>query len=307
MVHTTKVTIPYEAGLSRPAMLLKVQRAMTDEAKRKGWRGGGYHPDRSASDLVDALMRNQKKQTVVLTKTRSGITARRVRASPSVQIADASGALDLEAAARKFTPELTGFALSQMADKLGARKVALDTAIYGSPGLDRSLRLSAISGAGNDNAISKVIGYEPNRGSRIDSMAAGKLKALIQKVMLDLNVDEGDTRTENAQKLLERSFRTKFTLLEQDLVDEFRLMIKGHHEVRLMNLPYIESMMVGMDGAEFPDALLSMLVPSPDDFLKGTDAMLIIDSKNRPEERTSKMTGNINIYLINLTTHKNLY
>ena len=139
MDHTTKVTIPYEAGLSRPAMLLKVQRAMTDEAKRKGWRGGGYHPDRSASDLVDALMRNQKKQTVVLTKTRSGITARRVRASPSVQIADASGALDLEAAARKFTPELTGFALSQMADKLGARKVALDTAIYGSPGLVRSL------------------------------------------------------------------------------------------------------------------------------------------------------------------------
>ena len=286
MNHTLKVTIPYEAGLSDTEMLLKVTRAVTDAAsKKKGWRAGGYTPDRDFSDVRDALQRNKRNQTVTLTKTRSGITARRVRASPSVAIADASGALDLEAAARKYTPELTGFALSQMADKLGARKTALDTAIYGTPGLDRSMRLSAISGAGDDGAMAKVVGYEPNRGTRIDSMAAGKLKALIQKVMLDLNVDTGDKRTEEAQRLLERSFRTKFTLLEQDLVDEFRLMIKAYHEVRLMNLPYIESMMVGMDGAEFPDVLLSMLAPSPDDFLQGTDAMLIIDSKNRPEEQ----------------------
>ena len=173
----------------------------------------------------------------------------------------------------------------------GCKKTALDTAIYGSPGLDRSMRLSAISGAGNDAAIAKVVGYEPNRGTRIDSMAAGKLKALIQKVMLDLNVSTGDKRTKEAQELLERSFRTKFTLLEQDLVDEFRLMIKAYHEVRLMNLPYIESMMVGMDGAEFPDVLLSMLAPSPDDFLQGTDAMLIIDSKNRPEEDRIQFSG----------------
>lgn len=286
MDHTLKVTIPYEAGLSDTEMLLKVTRAVTDAAsKKKGWRAGGYTPDRDFSDVRDALQRNKRNQTVTLTKTRSGITARRVRASPSVAIADASGALDLEAAARKFTPELTGFALSQMADKLGARKTALDTAIYGTPGLDRSMRLSAISGAGDDGAMAKVVGYEPNRGTRIDSMAAGKLKALIQKVMLDLNVSTGDKRTKEAQELLERSFRTKFTLLEQDLVDEFRLMIKAYHEVRLMNLPYIESMMVGMDGAEFPDVLLSMLAPSPDDFLQGTDAMLIIDSKNRPEEQ----------------------
>ena len=58
-----------------------------------------------------------------------------------------------------------------------------------------------------------------------------------------------------------------------------------------MNLPYIESMMVGMDGAEFPDVLLSMLAPSPDDFLQGTDAMLIIDSKNRPEEDRILFSG----------------
>ena len=122
MNHTLKVIIPYEAGLSDTEMLLKVTRAVTDAAtQERGWRAGGYTPDRDFSDVRDALQRNKRNQTVTLTKTRSGITARRVRASPSVAIADASGALDLEAAARKFTPELTGFALSQMADKLGAK------------------------------------------------------------------------------------------------------------------------------------------------------------------------------------------
>ena len=39
MDHTLKVTIPYEAGLSDTEMLLKVTRAVTDAASKKGLEG----------------------------------------------------------------------------------------------------------------------------------------------------------------------------------------------------------------------------------------------------------------------------
>jgi len=301
MDHTIRVTIPFQAGMSEPQMMLHILRLQTDAAKEKGWRSGGYKPNMTADQIVQDLKRNQRDVVVHLTKTRSGLRARRVRASPSITIADASGAVDLEKAAKKFTPELTGFALAQMSEKLGARKLALDTAIYGTPGLDRSVRLSAIQGGKEDLALSKVVGYEPNRGASIDAMAAGKLKALIQKSMLDLGIDEGDKRTKNAQKQLMRGFRSKFTLLEEDLIESFMYMVHAHHEVREMNLPYIEAMMTGMKGAEFPEALLSMLSPSPDDFFKGTDAMLIIDSKNKPQQTTGRMQG-ISNQIISLWT-----
>ena len=291
MDHTIRVTIPFQAGMSEPQMMLHILRLQTDAAKQKGWRSGGYKPNMTADQIVQDLKRNQRDVVVHLTKTRSGLRARRVRASPSITIADASGAVDLEKAAKKFTPELTGFALAQMSEKLGARKLALDTAIYGTPGLDRSVRLSAIQGGKEDLALSKVVGYEPNRGASIDAMAAGKLKALIQKSMLDLGIEEGDERTKKAQEQLMRGFRSKFTLLEEDLIGSFMYMVHAHHEVREMNLPYIEAMMTGMKGAEFPEALLSMLSPSPDDFFKGTDAMLIIDSKNKPQQTTGRMQG----------------
>ena len=283
MAKTFKIKVDYVPGESQQRTFKRIQLAIEEAKEKNGVTNAIARPN--ISEAEQNLSRNQRPIFIDIIETRSASwrTARRYKPSPAIEIADAQGALDLEAAARKITPELTPFEISQIAGTLGARKVALETALYGRPGLSRDLRISHIGGSESDDSLaSKIIGYEPNRAAKIDAAAAAHLKNQIKKTMLDIGVEEGNARVNQVKEVIESSFRSKYRLLDEDILNRFTMMLKAHHEIREMNKSYMMAMMTGMQGAEFPDILLSMLAPSPDDFLQGTDAMVIIDTKVRP-------------------------
>ena len=283
MAKTFKIKVDYVPGESRQRTFKRIQLAIEEAKEKNGVTNAISRPH--INEAEENLSRNQRPIFIDIIETRSASwrTARRYKPSPAIEIADAQGALDLEAAARKITPELTPFEISQIAGTLGARKVALETALYGRPGLSRDLRISHIGGSESDDSLaSKIIGYEPNRASKIDAAAAAHLKNLIKKTMLDIGVEVGNARVNQVKEVIESSFRSKYRLMDEDILERFTMMLKAHHEIREMNKSYMMAMMTGMQGAEFPDILLSMLAPSPDDFLQGTDAMVIIDTKVRP-------------------------
>ena len=120
MAKTFRTKVEFVAGESKAKTFKRIMKAIEDAKEKNGVTNAIATP--SVREAEEHLSRNQRDITIEIIETRSASwrTARRYKPSPAIEIADAQGALDLEAAARKITPELTPFEISQIAGTLGA-------------------------------------------------------------------------------------------------------------------------------------------------------------------------------------------
>jgi len=270
--------IPYIAGEDKKAGMLRIHNLMRQSQVAQGFGESPVKPARPASLIWKVMSEQASEQRVAMEIIRPGTRmsfakARSRTFTPEFdQLVEHYGDTDskLGDLAKKILPDLTNLDLERMADGTGARKSAFDAAIDGLVGMDSKIRNRNLSSS-DKYLKSYIIGHAPARGAKLSEDRESELQGIIKASLGDLGMDEG------SDELLRHRIQSQPLLMGPAVEMEFRHMIHAYHEVRAHNAMYLQAMMGGMEGSKDPEGILSALLPSPDDIMRGATAHLIID------------------------------
>jgi uncharacterized protein YbjQ (UPF0145 family) len=275
------LTIPFINGEDKKAGLLRIHNLMSDSAIAQGFAGEPVKPAKAASQIwsdmsTQASEQRVKMQIVKAGRMNFGRARSRNFAAPFEDQVDrytsfTSGDETLNEIYRKIIPEITDTDLERMADSSTARKKAFDDAIDGMVGMDNKIRNRKLSSS--DKFLkSYIIGHAPARGVTLSENRARELQSIVKASLGGLGMADAETTD-----LLQHRIQSRPLLMNEKVEKEFRHMIHAYHEMREHNSHYLQAMMGGMDGAENPEGVLSALLPSPDDIMRGAIGHLIVD------------------------------
>ena len=279
------LNIPYIAGEDKKAGMLRIHNMMRQSQVAQGFGSDvPVKPARPASRIWNDMSTQATEQRVAMEVVRPGTRMSFAKARSRSLTSEFDSLLDefsgndgkLGELARKILPDLTQSDLERMADGSSARKRAFEGAIDGLVGMDSKIRNRHLSSS-DKYLKSYIIGHAPARGAQLSEARASELQSIVKASLGDLGMMDSDSN-----ELMRHRIQSRPLLMTESLEKEFRHMIHAYHEVREMNASYLQAMMGGMEGSKDPESLLSALLPSPDDIMRGTIAHLIIDLKSIP-------------------------
>jgi hypothetical protein len=280
------LTIPHVNGEDKKDRMLRIHNLIRDSVAAEGFEGSPYRPARPANQISAQLEATAQDQRVAIQiiepGTRINLARARRRFTPEFEetvneYAFNTGDDELDRVFQRIMPEYSKQDLEMLADSSSARKKAFDSTVDGMVGLDSKIRTRGLSRS--DKFLkSYIIGHAPARGGRaLSESRQRELQDLVKASLGDLGL-QGEDSTE----LLRHRIQSRPLLMNSKVEMEFRHMIHAYHEVRMHNASYLQAMMGGMQGAKDPEGLISALLPSPDDIMRGSIAHLIIDLNTVP-------------------------
>ena len=300
------LTIPFVAGEDKKKGLLRINNLMRQSAKAQGFESDPVKPKRPASQLWQQLESTGTEQRVTMEVIQPGqrVNLARARRTFTPEFAEtvanyefASGDDELDAVFQRIMPSLSEAELERMSNATSPRARAFDASIDSLVGADTKLRNRHIN-ASDKFLKSYIIGHAPARaGATLTENRKRELQDIVKASLGNLGVMDDDM-----SELLRHRIQSRPILMNEHVEIEFRAMIHAYHEVRKNNASYIQAMMGGMDGARDPEGLISALLPSPDDIMRGAIAHLIIDLSAVPSagQAISGLRGFVDEFAKNL-------
>ena len=280
------LTIPHVNGEDKKDRMLRIHNLIRDSVAAEGFEGSPYRPARPANQISAQLEATAQDQRVAIQIIEPGTRINLARARRSFtpefeetvnEYAFNTGDDELDRVFQRIMPEYSKQDLEMLADSSSARKKAFDSTIDGMVGLDSKIRTRGLSRS--DKFLkSYIIGHAPARGRRtLSESRQRELQDLVKASLGDLGLQGADST-----ELLRHRIQSRPLMMNSKVEMEFRHMIHAYHEVRIHNASYLQAMMGGMQGAKDPEGLISALLPSPDDIMRGSIAHLLIDLNTVP-------------------------